>query len=126
MWLSMHPSNQVRLSCAIVSLNDNKPMLIVFIFDILLVNGLFRHVEPANINDITPVPTVLKEIEQRLGHLPKYMGFDAGYHSAGIAHLLESKDIQAVIGYRRHTHATETFGKYRFKYDWEHDCYICP
>lgn len=84
------------------------------------------HVEPANINDITPVPTVLTEIEQRLGHLPKYMGFDAGYHSAGIAHLLESKGIQAVIGYRRHTHATETFGKYRFKYDWEHDCYICP
>ena len=64
------------------------------------------HVEPANINDMTPVPTVLKEIEQRLGHLPKYMGFDAGYHSAGIAHLLENKDIQAVIGYRRHTHAT--------------------
>ena len=84
------------------------------------------HVEPANINDITPVPAILQEIEQRLGCLPKYMGFDAGYHSAGIAHLMENKDIQAVIGYRRHTHATETFGKYRFKYDWEYDFYICP
>ena len=51
-------------------------------------------VEPANINDITPVPEILTEIEQRLGKLPKYMGLDAGYHSAWIAHLLESKGIQ--------------------------------
>ena len=52
------------------------------------------HVEPANINDITPVPEILTEIEQRLGKLPKYMGLGAGYHSAWIAHLLESKGIQ--------------------------------
>ena len=84
------------------------------------------HVEPANINDMTPVPTVLKEIEERLGKLPKYMGFDAGYHSAAIAHLLEKNHVIGVIGYRRHTHATDTFGKYRFIYDFEHDCYICP
>lgn len=57
------------------------------------------HVEPANINDITPVPEILTEIEQRLEKLPKYMGLDAGYHSAWIAHLLESKGIQGVIGY---------------------------
>ena len=37
------------------------------------------HVEPANVNDITPVPTILQEILFRLGKLPKYMGFDAGY-----------------------------------------------
>lgn len=58
------------------------------------------HVEPANVNDITPLPTILMEIKQRLGKLPKYMGLDAGYHSAWIAHLLESKGIQGVIGYR--------------------------
>ena len=84
------------------------------------------HVEPANINDVTPVPTILKEIENRLGHLPNYMGFDAGYHNAAIAHLLEKNQIQGVIGYRRHTHAGEHYGKYRFKYDYEHDVYICP
>ena len=84
------------------------------------------HVEPANINDVTPVPTILKEIENRLGHLPDYMGFDAGYHNAAIAHLLENNQIQGVIGYRRHTHAGEHYGKYRFKYDYEHDVYICP
>ena len=46
------------------------------------------HVEAANINDVTPLPEILDEIEARLGTLPRYMGPDAGYHSAWIAHLL--------------------------------------
>ena len=84
------------------------------------------HIEPANINDVTPIPEILDEIQARLGKLPKYMGLDAGYHSAWIAHLLEKKGIQGVIGYRRHTHKTPTYGKYRFKYDPYFDAYICP
>ena len=84
------------------------------------------HVEPANINDITPMAEILKEIEQRLGRLPEYMGLDAGYHSSWIAHLLESNGIQGVIGYRRHTHKTDTYGKYRFKYNYDYDFYTCP
>ena len=84
------------------------------------------HVEPANVNDITPVPTKLQEILVRLGKLPKYMGFDSGYHSVYIAHLQVKNKIQGVIGYRRHTHKNEVFGKYRFRYDLEFDAYICP
>ena len=84
------------------------------------------HVEPANINDITPMPEILQEIEHRLGRLPKYMGLDAGYHSAWIAHLLETNAIQGVIGYRRHTHKTDTYGKYRFNYNYDYDFYTCP
>ena len=68
------------------------------------------HIEPVNINDITPIPEILDEIQMRLGKLPKYMGLDAGYHNAWIAHLLEKKGIQGVIGYRRHTHKTPTYG----------------
>ena len=84
------------------------------------------HVEPANINDVTPMPEILDEIEQRLGKLPKYMGLDAGYHSAPLAHELEKRGIQGVIGYRRHTHKGEHYGKYRFRYDPYFDVYICP
>ena len=84
------------------------------------------HVEPANVNDITPVPKILKEIKHRLGKLPTYMGFDAGYHSAWIAHLLEKNKVQGVIGYRRHTHQQGIFGKYRFRYEPYFDAYICP
>ena len=84
------------------------------------------HVEPANINDVTPIPEILDEIEQRLGKLPKYMGLDAGYHTAPTAHELEKRGIQGVIGYRRHTHSGEHYGKYRFRYDPFFDAYICP
>ena len=84
------------------------------------------HIEPANLNDVTPLPEILDEIQVRLGKLPKYMGLDAGYHNTWIAHLLEKKGIQGVIGYRRHTHKTPTYGKYRFKYDSYFDAYICP
>ena len=84
------------------------------------------HVEPANVNDITPVSKILKEIKHRLGKLPKYMGFDAGYHSAWIAHLLEKNNVQGVIGYRRHTNQQEVFGKYRFRYEPYFDAYTCP
>lgn len=54
------------------------------------------------------------------------MGFDAGYHSGWIAHLLEIKGIQGVIGYRRHTFKTDYFGKWRLRYDGYFDAYICP
>lgn len=84
------------------------------------------HVEPANINDVTPLPEILDEIEQRLGTLPVYMGLDAGYHNAAVAHLLERRGIHGVIGYRRHTHAGEHFGKWHFHYDSYFDAYLCP
>ena len=53
-----------------------------------------RACEAANINDVTPMPEILDDVERRLGKLPKYMGLDAGYHNAWIAHLLETKGIQ--------------------------------
>jgi len=84
------------------------------------------HLTAANISDVTPVPEILKEIQTRLGRLPGYMGFDAGYHSAAIAHLLEENGIQGVIGYRRHTYKTDYFGKWRFRYDGYFDAYVCP
>ncbi len=80
--------------------------------------------ELANVNDTTPVPEIMEEIKQRLGHYPAYMGFHAGYHNAPIAHLLEKMGIQGVIGYRRHTHSGEHYGKYHFRYDPEMDVYI--
>lgn len=86
----------------------------------------YDRVEPANINDITPLPKILDEIENRLGTLPICIGLDAGYHNAATAHLPESRCIQAVIGYRRHTHAGEHFGKWRFRYDSYFDVYLCP
>ena len=83
-------------------------------------------VTAANVNDVDPVPEILRDIERRLGHVPTYMGMDAGYHNARIAHQLAQKGIQPVLGYRRHTHKGEHYGKYRFRYDPERNVYICP
>lgn len=83
-------------------------------------------VTAANVNDVDPIPDILRDIQGRLGHLPEYMGLDAGYHNARVAHQLAEQEIQGVLGYRRHTHKGEHFGKYRFTYHPERNVYICP
>lgn len=83
-------------------------------------------ITPANVNDVEPIPDILKDIDKRLGALPKYMGLDAGYHNAPTCHQIASAGIQPVIGYRRHTYKREYFGKYLFKYDAQRNVYICP
>jgi transposase len=83
-------------------------------------------ITPANINDVDPVPEILDDIEKRFGKPPKYMGVDAGYHSAATCHQIVSWGIQPVVGYRRHTHKGEHYGKYRFGYDPVRNVYICP
>lgn len=84
------------------------------------------HVTAANVHDTTPLPEILREVERRLGKKPKYLGLDAGYHNAATARLLAKEGIQGVIGYRRHTHKGDTYGKWRFRYDFDFDVYICP
>ena len=68
----------------------------------------------------------LKDIEKRLGKQPRYMGLDAGYHNAPVCHQLAQAGIQPVVGYRRHTHKGDYFGKYRFTYDPIKNVYLCP
>lgn len=84
------------------------------------------HVTAANVNDVAPFPEILKQIERRMGALPEFMGLDAGYHNSIICKQLYNKGIQGVIGYRRHTHKGEHYGKYRFLYDRERNVYLCP
>lgn len=83
-------------------------------------------VTPANVNDVDPLSEQLEDIKRRLGYLPELMGLDAGYHNARAMHQLATAGIQAVIGYRRHTHKGEHYGKYRFQYDAQRNEYICP
>ena len=80
----------------------------------------------ANVNDVEPVAEILKDIEKRLGKQPKYMGLDAGYHSAPVCHQLASAGIQPAVGYRRHTHKGDYLGKYRFTYDPIKNVSLCP
>ena len=83
-------------------------------------------ITPANVNDVEPIHDILNDVEKRLGHLPKYMGVDAGHHTAAACHQIARRGIQPVVGYRRHTHKGEHFGKYRFRYDPDRNVYVCP
>ncbi len=83
-------------------------------------------ITPANINDADPINDILNDMENRLGFLPKYMGVDAGYHTAPACHQIKTQGIQPVVGYCRHTHKGEPLGKYRFRYDPERNVYVCP
>ena len=83
-------------------------------------------ITPANVNDAEPVAEILQDIEKRLGKQPKYMELDAGYHSAPVCHQLAQAGIQPAIGYRRHTHKGDDFGKYRFTYDPIQNVSLCP
>ncbi len=83
-------------------------------------------ITPANVNDVDPVTDILDDIEKRLGHLPSYMGVDAGYHNAPTCHQIASRGIQPVVGYRRHTHKGEHWGKYHFVYQKDKNVYLCP
>ena len=83
-------------------------------------------ITPANVNDVEPIAEILKDIEKRLGKQPKYMELDAGYHSAPVCHQLAAAGIQPAVGYRRHTHKGDYFGKYRFTYDPIQNVSLCP
>ena len=83
-------------------------------------------ITPANVNDVDPVTDILDDIEKRLDHLPSYMGVDAGYHNAPTCHQIASRGIQPVVGYRRHTHKGEHWGKYHFVYQKDKNVYLCP
>ena len=81
-------------------------------------------------NDIKEGDTIecfiMDDIDKRLHHLPMYMGVDAGYHNAPTCHQIAARGVQPVVGYRRHTHKGEFYGKYRFTYDPQRNVYICP
>ena len=57
-------------------------------------------ITPANVNDVEPIAEILKDIEKRLGKQPKYMGLDAGYHSAPVCQPAHGCQL-AQAGYSR-------------------------
>lgn len=86
------------------------------------------HVTPGNVHDSKPYM-------ERLEHQLKKFGFDqtieavaldAGYNTASICHALDQKQIFAVIGSRSFTPTKGFIQKWRFKYNKEHDVYVCP
>ncbi|HLN61668.1 MAG TPA: IS1182 family transposase [Symbiobacteriaceae bacterium] len=54
------------------------------------------------------------------------VGLDAGYYSNAICHSLTEQGIFAAIGVRGSRPAKGMLGKWRFRYVWYLDAYLCP
>lgn len=85
------------------------------------------HVTAANINDARPYPSRLERIWDRFNFDTWCVGVDAGYKTAYIAKFLRDHRIYGVAGYRRKPHPNkDMFYPREFKYDAQHDIYVCP
>ena len=56
----------------------------------------------------------------------KEWALDSGYDTLDIKKYFEDNNIFGVIGYRRYPHGETEINKYKFKYNKELDCYVCP
>jgi transposase len=84
------------------------------------------HVTPGNVHDAVPYIDRLDRQKERFGFEVQSVGLDAGYFTAALCKGLESRDIYAVMGYRRPTHRKGYFYKREYYYDDQQDHYICP
>lgn len=103
-----------------------------FYLDHRTVDGTYNlivdcHVTPGNINDARPYPSRLQRIWDRFGFDTWCVGIDAGYKTPYIAKFLQDNRVYGVAGYRRVPHRhKEMFYPREFKYDIQHDFYVCP
>lgn len=84
------------------------------------------HVTPGNVHDSVPYIERLDRQIERFGFVVEAVALDSGYLSTPICKKLEDRKIFAVIGHRRFSSTKGLFPKWKFKYDVEQDCYVCP
>lgn len=81
-------------------------------------------VTPGNVNDITPLPSIIDRLKRKFDNL-KYSCLDAGYFTAPTLKMITDKDIVPVVAYRNGPEKKGYLKKRHFTYDHERDCYIC-
>lgn len=81
---------------------------------------------PANVHDSIPYLSRLDRQRERFGFDVEAVGLDAGYFTAAICKGIEERRIFGVISYSRPTHRDGTLRKNEFKYNKQHDHYVCP
>ena len=85
-------------------------------------------VTAGNVNDSTVYINRLQRQFDTFGFKEtlESVALDSGYMTPGICKALIDKEIFAVIAGRKAPTSEGTLPKEKFKYDEEHDCYICP
>ena len=84
------------------------------------------YVTKGNIHDSVPFINRAEYIKKKYGFNIKEWALDSGYDTIDIKRYFEENEIFGVIGYRRYQQGKTTVRKYKFNYDKEKDCYICP
>ena len=82
-------------------------------------------VTAGNVHDSVMTKALVDQDCNRLGK-PEYVIMDAGYRTAANAKMLASKEIQAVLPYKRIRTQEGMLSKREFLYDEYYDWYICP
>ena len=82
-------------------------------------------VTAGNIHDSVMTKALVEQICERFKN-PEYIVADAGYTTAANAWMLATKEIQAVIPYKRIKTQEGMMSKKEFVYDEYYDWYICP
>lgn len=84
------------------------------------------YITKGNVHDSIPFIDRAEYIKNKYGFNIKEWAVDSGYDTLEIKKYFHDNKIFGVIGYRRYAKAETTVRKYRFKYNKEMDCYICP
>lgn len=84
------------------------------------------YITKGNVHDSVPFIDRAEYIKNKYGFNIKEWAVDSGYDTLEIKKYFHDNEIFGVIGYRRYVKAETTVRKYRFKYNKEMDCYICP
>ena len=84
------------------------------------------YVTKGNIHDSVPFIDRAEYIKNKYGFNIKEWALDSGYDTLEIKKYFEDNNIFGVIGYRSYGQGNTTIRKYKFKYNKESDCYICP
>lgn len=83
-------------------------------------------VTPGNVHDSTPYLSRLQRQIKIFGFQVKAVALDSGYLTAHICKSLQAREIMAVIGYRRFHSSKGLLAKWKYRYNAEENCYICP
>jgi transposase len=91
-------------------------------------HGFIVHlmVTSARLTDPVVYLTCLKATQMLHDFKVKAVGLDAGYYTNNICHALIEQGIFAAIAARRSRPAKGMMGKWRYRYVWYLDAYLCP
>lgn len=81
---------------------------------------------PGNVHDSQPYLARLDRQLERFDLNPVAVGLDAGYNTAMLCHLIQKRQIEPVMGYRRPNKGKGLLRKNAFSYEKDSNSYRCP